>query len=49
MLYRIESSVEQGVPIINYGLTIAYLNGILDRALKVFPEVYEIWNKKNSI
>ena len=49
MLYRIESSVEQGVPIINYGLTIAYLNGILDRALKVFPEVYEIWDKKNSI
>ncbi|MBP6103101.1 MAG: [FeFe] hydrogenase H-cluster maturation GTPase HydF [Leptotrichiaceae bacterium] len=49
MLYRIESSVEQGVPIINYGLTIAYLNGILDRALKVFPEVYEIWDTKNSI
>ena len=44
MLNRIESSTEQGVPIINYGLTIAYLNGILDRALKVFPEIYEIWN-----
>ena len=43
MLSRIESSVERGVPIINYGLTIAYLHGIFERALKVFPNVYNLW------
>ncbi len=47
MMSRIDASTEQGVPIVNYGLTIAYLNGILDRALKVFPEIYEIWNYDN--
>ena len=45
MLSRIEISYEQGVPIVNYGLTIAYLNGILDRSLKPFDEVFEMWNK----
>ena len=43
MLSRIEASVERGVPIINYGLTIAYLHGIFERALKVFPNVYNLW------
>lgn len=45
MLSRIEISYEQGVPIVNYGLTIAYLNGILDRAVKPFKEAAEIWEK----
>ena len=43
MLSRIEASVERGIPIINYGLTIAYLHGIFERALKVFPNVYNLW------
>ncbi|MGM0508664.1 MAG: [FeFe] hydrogenase H-cluster maturation GTPase HydF [Fusobacteriota bacterium] len=45
MLNRIEASEEEGVPIINYGVTIAYIHGILDRALKPFPEVYYEWTK----
>lgn len=43
MLSRINVSYEQGVPIINYGLCIAFLHGIFDRALEVFPEVYMNW------
>lgn len=43
MLSRIDASYEKNVPIINYGLCIATLNGILDRALKPFPEVYFEW------
>lgn len=43
MLNRIDSSIEKGTPIINYGLCIAYLHGIFDRALKPFPEVYYEW------
>jgi len=43
MLSRIEASSSSGVPIINYGLAIATIHGILDRALKPFPEVYFEW------
>lgn len=38
VLSRILKCREQGVPITNYGLTIAWATGILDRALEVFPE-----------
>ena len=34
MKNRIASAVNQGVPIVNYGMAIAYMNGILDRVLK---------------
>lgn len=43
MLNRIDASEKDGIPIINYGVTIAYIHGILDRALKPFPEVYMEW------
>lgn len=33
MLHRIHAANEAGVPIVNYGVLIAYLNGILDRTL----------------
>ena len=36
MLSRIYEAKEAGVPITNYGMTIAYANGILKRALAVF-------------
>jgi [FeFe] hydrogenase H-cluster maturation GTPase HydF len=47
MLSRIEASFERGVPIINYGLCIASIHGILDRALQPFPEVYFDWLEQN--
>jgi [FeFe] hydrogenase H-cluster maturation GTPase HydF len=37
MLYRIYRAKEQGVPIVNYGVLIAHVHGILSRALSPFP------------
>ena len=37
--YRTKCAVDQGVPITNYGTLIAYMNGILERSLEIFPEV----------
>jgi [FeFe] hydrogenase H-cluster maturation GTPase HydF len=48
MLARINISYREGVPILNYGLCIATLFGILDRALKPFPEVNTIWEGKKD-
>lgn len=38
--YRAKCAVDQGVPITNYGILIAYLNGILKRSVEIFPELY---------
>ncbi len=46
VLNRIARCREQGVPITNYGLTIAYSLGIFERALEPFPaalDVYRAW------
>ncbi|MEO0085304.1 MAG: [FeFe] hydrogenase H-cluster maturation GTPase HydF [candidate division WOR-3 bacterium] len=45
VLSRILKCREQGVPITNYGLTIAWVTGILDRALEPFPEALEAFRK----
>ena len=37
MLYRLAVAREQGVPIVNYGVLIAKIHGILQRALEPFP------------
>lgn len=37
MLYRLSVAREQNVPIVNYGVLIAWLHGILPRALRPFP------------
>ena len=37
MLYRLAIAREAGVPIVNYGLLIAHIHGILHRALEPFP------------
>lgn len=37
MLYRIDFAKKAGVAITNYGMLIAYMQGILERALKPFP------------
>ena len=39
MLSRIARAQEAGVPIVNYGICIAHLMGILPRALSPFPEL----------
>ena len=47
MLYRIDSAKEFEVPIVNYGILIAYVHGILDRALKPFPLANMVWEEEN--
>ncbi|MCH3916294.1 MAG: [FeFe] hydrogenase H-cluster maturation GTPase HydF [Spirochaetia bacterium] len=41
MRYRTECARRQGIPITNYGLVIAYMQGILKRSLEVFPYLLE--------
>ena len=45
MLSRIMKARQAGVPITNYGLTIAYSLGIFERALEPFPQALEIFRK----
>ena len=39
MLYRMNCAADQGVPFTNYGTLIAYMNGILERSLTLFPGI----------
>ncbi|SIR18339.1 [FeFe] hydrogenase H-cluster maturation GTPase HydF [Halanaerobium kushneri] len=43
VLSRLKEADELGVPVINYGMAIAQLHGILDRALKPFTSAYRMW------
>ncbi|MGN1084449.1 MAG: [FeFe] hydrogenase H-cluster maturation GTPase HydF [Lachnospiraceae bacterium] len=42
MKHRIQKAVTAGVPIVNYGIAIAQMHGILARSLQVFPEVQKL-------
>lgn len=42
MKYRASCAADQGVPMTNYGILIAYVKGILKRSVEVFPEIYEL-------
>ena len=42
VLSRIQACVEAGVPVSNYGLTLAYLMGVFDRSIKAFPGMEEL-------
>lgn len=42
MSSRVGRALSGGVPITNYGLTIAYVNGILRRSLEPFPDMLKI-------
>ena len=39
MQYRLKEAADQGVPMTNYGILIAYMKGILERSLQPFPEM----------
>jgi len=39
MKYRVKCALDQGVPITNYGILIAHINGILKRSVAVFPPI----------
>ena len=42
MKYRISCAQDQGIPIVNYGMVIAYIHGILKRSLSPFPEIEKL-------
>lgn len=42
MVYRMKCAQDAGVPFTNYGVAIAYMNGILKRSLGVFPELSKL-------
>uniref|UniRef100_UPI003216CB61 [FeFe] hydrogenase H-cluster maturation GTPase HydF n=1 Tax=uncultured Draconibacterium sp. TaxID=1573823 RepID=UPI003216CB61 len=46
MLSRIMKARQAGVPITNYGLTIAYSLGIFERALEPFPAALEVYKSR---
>lgn len=46
MKHRIFRAGQQQVPIVNYGIFIAYVNGILARSVEVFPDIHEILTKE---
>lgn len=44
MKYRLKCAQDQGVPMTNYGIAIAYMKGILKRSLQIFPEIAVLLN-----
>lgn len=40
--YRMRCAVDQGVPFTNYGITLAYMTGTLERSLRIFPELHKL-------
>ena len=48
VLNRVAKCRDQGVPITNYGLTIAYSLGIFERALEPFPAALEAYREMRT-
>ena len=42
MKNRIQTATNANIPIVNYGVAIAHINGILKRSLELFEEVYKL-------
>ena len=45
VLYRQRMAREAGTPMTNYGITLAFVHGILDRALEPFPLAKALWDE----
>lgn len=43
--YRLRSADDSGIPVTNYGIFIAYLNGILERTIRPFGEIHKLLEK----
>lgn len=48
MLYRKTLAVNQGVPFTNYGISIAFMKGILERSLKPLPDIYKAFTQEKA-
>lgn len=45
MLHRLGEAQAAGVPIVNYGVLIAYLHGVFPRAIELFPSAVMAWEE----
>lgn len=45
MLHRLGEAQVVGVPIVNYGVLIAYLHGVFPRAIELFPSAVMAWEE----
>ena len=48
MLSRVQTCVHAGVPVSNYGLTLAYLNGVFERSIKVFLDAARLIEERSE-
>jgi len=46
MLHRISEVTNKGIPIVNYGVLISYVQGIFERALEPFPLIKMIYEEE---
>ena len=42
MQRRLRQAAAAGVPMTNYGISIAYMQGILERSLRPFPALHDL-------
>ncbi len=48
VLYRQSTAAALGIPMTNYGITLAFVHGILDRALEPFPLAKSLWDESDT-
>ena len=48
MKYRIACAQDAGIPITNYGVAIAYMNGILKRSVEVFRKYGKHYSNRDK-
>lgn len=46
VLYRMKCAADQNVPMTNYGIALAYLQGILERSIAIFPDLVALLKNK---
>lgn len=49
VMYRQRQAKSAGIPMTNYGIVLAHVHGILDRALEPFPLAKIIWDENDGI
>lgn len=48
VMFRQQQAKSAGIPMTNYGIVLAYVHGILDRALEPFPLAKALWDEKDE-
>ncbi|MGG6312069.1 [FeFe] hydrogenase H-cluster maturation GTPase HydF [Paenibacillus macerans] len=48
MLHRLSEALAAGVPIVNYGVLIAYIHGVFPRAIELFPSAMLAWEESDN-